>query len=437
MPTKVKKVYVALGVDFIHPGHLNIINHAKQLGEVTIGLLTDKAIAKYKRFPILSFEQRKIIAQNIKGVANVIPQNTAGYVENLKKLKPDYVVHGDDWKEGPLQEIRQEVIEYLSAHGGELIEPPYTPGLSSSVLKSRLHEIGTTPEIRMDLMHRLLAAKPLIRVLEAHNGLTGLIVENTSIDKGQQIKEFDAIWISSLTDSIAKGKPDIGFVDFTSRLTTINQILDVTTKPILVDGDSGGLPEHFVHMVKTLERLGVSAIIIEDKTGLKKNSLFGTDVEQTQDSIENFSEKISAGKRAQFTNTFMIIARIESLILEAGLEDALTRARAYIHAGADAIMIHSKQKDPQEILDFCDRYSQFSVKVPLVVVPTTYNSITEDELRQAGVNIVIYANHLLRSSYPSMVNTAKKILENERSLETDDDCLPIKDILTLIPGDDN
>jgi phosphoenolpyruvate phosphomutase len=431
-----KTVYVALGVDFVHPGHLNIINHARQLGEVTIGLLTDSAIAKYKRLPILSYEQRKIIAENIVGIKTVIPQDTMGYLPNLQKLKPDYVVHGDDWKTGPLQAVRQEVIDYLATYGGQLIEPPYTPGLSSSVLKSRLQEVGTTPEMRMDLIHRLLAAKPMLRVLEAHNGLTGLIVEHTTFQKGGRVQEFDAIWISSLTDSTAKGKPDIGYVDVTSRVSTINEILDVTTKPIIVDGDSGGLTEHFIFIIKTLERLGVSSIIIEDKIGPKKNSLFGTEVQQTQDSIENFCSKIAAGKRAQVTQTFMIIARIESLILKAGLDDALTRASAYINAGADAIMIHSNQKDAQEILDFCSHYSQFPIRVPLVVVPTTYNRITEKELREAGVNIIIYANHLLRSSYPAMVKTAETILQYERAFETNELCMPIKDILTLIPGGD-
>jgi phosphoenolpyruvate phosphomutase len=431
-----KTAYVALSVDFIHPGHLNIINKAHELGDVIIGLITDEAIVKYKRMPILTYDQRRIIAENIKGVIKVVPQNEVGYLPNLKELKPDYVVHGDDWKTGPLQGIRQEVIDFLETYGGKLIEPAYTEGLSSSSLKSRRQEIGTTPEIRKQLLRRLLRIKPLVRVLEAHNGLTGLIVENTTITNEEQVKEFDATWISSLTDSIAKGKPDIGYVDFTSRLTTINEILDVTTKPIIVDGDSGGHIEHFVFMVKTLERLGVSAIIIEDKIGLKKNSLLGTEVIQTQDTVEHFCEKICAGKKAQVTHPFMIIARIESLILEAGMEDALIRAKAYIEAGSDAIMIHSKSESPQEILEFCKRYSKFETKVPLVAVPTTYNKITEKELEEAGVRIVIYANHLLRSSYPAMVKTAQSILNNERSYETNDDCLPIRDILHLIPGGD-
>jgi len=429
-----KQVYVAMSVDFIHHGHLNIINKARELGEVTIGLLTDKAIANYKRIPLLSFEQRKIIMENIKGVKQVIPQESCDYEENLRRLKPNYIVHGDEWQTNNLKKIRERVIHILKEWGGELIELPYTKGISARRLNEKCLEVGITPDIRRERFKRLINAKPIVRILEAHNGLTGLIVENTSILKEGKLEEFDAIWISSLTDSTAKGKPDIEFVDLTSRLNTIHQILDVTTKPIIVDGDTGGLQEHFPFVIKTLERQGVSAIIIEDKIGLKKNSLFGTDVEQNQDSIENFSKKISIGKKSQITDDFMIIARIESLILKKGIEDALKRAKAYIESGADAIMIHSKEKDPSEILEFCEKYSNLDYKVPLVVVPSTYSIISEQELINAGVSVVIYANHLLRSAYPAMVKTAESILKNSRCYEAGEHCLSIKDILKLIPG---
>jgi len=428
------KVYVGISADLIHHGHLNIINEARKLGEVTLGLLTDEAIVSYKRLPLLTYEQRKVIMENIKGVSQIVPQETLDYLPNLKKLKPDYVVHGDDWKTGVQKETRQRVIDVLKEWGGELIEVPYTHGVSSTQLKGALHDIGITPEVRMKKLKRLLQVKPLVRAMEAHNGLTGLIVENVNVVKNDVMKEFDAIWISSLTDSLSKGKPDIEIVDSTSRISTINHILEVTTKPLIVDGDTGGLTEHFVFMVKTLERLGVSAIVIEDKVGLKKNSLFGTEVPQTQDSIGGFSNKISQGKKAQVTNDFMIIARIESLILKKGMWDALLRARAYIEAGADVIMIHSKEKDPKEILDFCKEYSKFDSKVPLVAVPSTYNQITEEELMNAGVNVVIYANHMIRSAYPNMVKTAESILLNERAYEAEEYCMPIKDILNLIPG---
>ena len=429
-----KKVYVALSADLIHPGHLNIINEAKEHGEVIIGLLTDSAIASYKRLPFLSYEQRKTIVENIKGVSQVIPQGTLDYVPNLRKIKPDFVVHGDDWRTGIQRETRERVINTLNEWGGQLIEPKYTQGISSTKLNTALREIGTTPGIRLKRLRRLLESKELVRILEAHNGLTGLIVENYNLNKNNVLKEFDGMWSSSLTDSTAKGKPDIGCVDLTSRMKTVNDILEVTTKPIIFDGDSGGLTEHFVFMVRTLEREGVSAVIIEDKVGLKKNSLFGTDVKQTQDSIENFSKKINQGKKAQVTDDFMIIARIESLILEAGMNDALKRAKAYIEAGADGIMIHSKHKTPDEILEFCGEYKKFENRVPLVVVPSTYSVITETELKKAGVRIVIYANQLLRSSYPAMLKTAETILENERALECEQVCMPIKKILTLIQG---
>ena len=429
-----KKVYLAMSADIIHNGHINVIKKASELGELTVGVLTDDVIAGYKRFPLLPYEDRKRIIENIKGVVNVVSQTTLDYTENLKKLKPDYVVHGDDWKVGPQSQIRSKVIEVLKEWNGELVEIEYTQGVSISKLDDAVKEIGTTPQIRQARLRRLLKIKPMVRIIEAHNGLTGLIAEKTKIEQDGKVKEFDGMWISSLCDSTAKGKPDIELVDLTSRMNTINDILEVTTKPIILDGDTGGKVEHFVFTVKSLERLGVSAIIIEDKIGLKKNSLFGTDVTQKQDTIENFCYKIQEGKKAQVTKDFMIIARIESLILKVGLDDALKRAKAYINAGADAIMIHSKEKEPKEIFEFCEEFKKFGKDVPLVVVPSSYNTVTESELVEKGANIVIYANQLLRSAYPAMVKTAKTILENERALEVDEYCMPIKEILTLIPG---
>lgn len=432
--TKGKTVYVGMSADIIHPGHLNIIHEATKLGEVTVGVLTDAAIASYKRLPYLNYEQRSEIVSNIKGVEHVVPQTTLDYVPNLERLRPDYVVHGDDWKEGVQKQTRQRVIDCLAQWGGKVIDIPYTQGISSTQLNQRLKEIGTTPDIRLRRLRRLLQAKPLIRILESHCGLTGLIIENTSVKVNNMKKEFDGMWSSSLTDSTSKGKPDIEAVDLTTRLHDLNDTLECTTKPIIFDGDTGGKIEHFVFTVRTLERLGISAVIIEDKTGLKKNSLFGTEAVQTQDSIENFCDKIHAGKTAQITDAFMIIARIESLIAGKSVDDALERAKAYVAAGADGIMIHSKQTDGKDIREFCTRFRQTHPSVPLVAVPTTYNQFTEDELASWGVNIVIYANHLLRSAYPAMLETAKTILENGRALEADRKCMPIKEILELIPG---
>lgn len=429
-----KIVYVGMSADMIHPGHLNIIHHAQKLGDVIVGLLTDKAIASYKRLPSLSFDQRKIIVENIKGVSKVIPQDELDYSKNLRQIKPDFVVHGDDWQTGIQRQTREKVIQVLSEWGGRLVEVPYTKGISSTQLNQSLKEIGTTPEIRMKRLHRLIDSKSIVRILEAHNGLTGLIIENTMVEVNGVKKEFDGMWSSSLTDSTSKGKPDIEAVDITTRLHDLNNILEVTTKPIIFDGDTGGKPELFVFTVRTLERLGLSAIIIEDKIGLKKNSLFGTDVEQIQDTVEDFCHKISMGKKAQITSDFMIIARIESLIMKKGINDALIRAKAYIQAGADGIMIHSKEKLPDEILEFCSEYKKFEQKVPLVVVPSTFNQIYEDQLAEAGVNVVIYANHMLRSAYPAMIEVAKSILEHGRSFEANDKCMPIKEILNLIPG---
>lgn len=423
-----------MSADLVHPGHLNIINEARKLGEVTVGLLTDEAIASYKRLPYMTYEQRKIVIENIKGVSHVIPQTTLDYVPNLEILKPDFVVHGDDWKEGIQQKTRKRVIDALEKWGGTLIDVPYTKGISSSNLNSSIKEIGTTPEIRLKRLRRLISAKAIVRIIESHSGLTGLICENLSIDIDGKKEEFDGMWSSSLTDSTSKGKPDIEAVDLTTRLHSINDMLECTTKPMIYDGDTGGRPEHFVFTVRTLERLGVSAIIIEDKIGLKKNSLFGTEVKQEQDGIDEFCFKIASGKKAQITKDFMIFARIESLICGKDIDDALTRAMRYVEAGADGIMIHSKEKSGSDIKEFCARFRALDASTPLVAVPSTYNQINEEELKVWGINIVIYANHMLRSSYPAMVKVAESILRNKRSYEADDWCMPIREILTLIPG---
>ena len=429
-----KIVYVGMSADIIHPGHLNILHEASKYGRVIVGVLTDKAIASYKRLPYLNYEQRSLVVSNLKGVYEVIPQTTLDYRPNLEKVRPDFVVHGDDWKDGVQAKTRQQVIDKLAEWGGKVIDVPYTKGISSTMLNERLKEIGTTPDVRLKRLRRLINAKKIVRICESHNGLTGLIIENTSVSVNNMKREFDGMWASSLTDSTSKGKPDIEAVDLTTRLHDLNDALEVTTKPVIYDGDTGGKPEHFVFTVRTLERLGVSAIIIEDKVGLKKNSLFGTDAIQTQDSIESFSAKIRAGKQAQITSDFMIIARCESLIAGKSVDDALERCLAYVQAGADGIMIHSKHRSGEDIKEFCLRFREKEPNIPLVVVPTTYNHITEDELAEWGVNVVIYANHLLRAAYPAMVKCAESILTNGRSLEANDLCMPIKQILELIPG---
>ena len=429
-----KRVYVPMAVDILHTGHLNIIEIARNLGDVTIGLLTDEAIVNYKRLPMLEFEERKRIVENIKGVKLIVTQDTYDYEPILRKLKPDYLVHGDDWKTGFQSRMREKILKLLNEWGGKLVEPKYTRGISSTALIDELTKNGVTADTRRKSFNRLLTVKPMVRILEAHTGLTGLIVEKTHIEKDGKRIEFDGIWESSLTDSTSKGKPDTELVDFSSRFSTIEEILEVTTKPIIVDGDTGGRIEHFKFRVKTLERLGVSAVIIEDKVGAKRNSLFGTEVEQTQDEIENFCNKLSEGKKVQVSSDFMIIARIESLILNEGMKNALKRAEAYIGAGADGIMIHSKEKDGKEIVEFCNKYRKFKISAPLIVVPSTYHHMTEAELQNLGVNVVIYANHLLRAAYPTMVNTAKSILEYGRAKEASEEyCMSIKDIITLIP----
>ncbi len=428
-----KTVYMSFSTDIIHTGHISIIKRAAQFGKLIVGVLTDSAIASYKRFPLISFEDRKKLLENICDVAEVIPQNSLSYKENIELIKPDYVVHGDNWCQGVQTTTRSEVLNLLKPINGKLIEFPYLKDEKYSDIEANLRSKLAIPDIRRSRLKKLLRMKPLIRVIEAHSGITGLIVENTVVHKDGKSLQFDAMWLSSLCDSTVKGKPDIELVDFSSRFKTIDEIMDVTTKPIIMDGDTGGKTEHFVYLVRTLERMGVSAIIIEDKVGLKKNSLFGTEVEQKQDTIENFSQKIAAGKAAQKTKEFMIIARIESLILEQGMEDALERAFAFVKAGADGIMIHSRKKDPSEIFEFVKNFRVKNTSTPIVVVPTSFNTVTECEFQKIGVNIVIYANQLIRSSIPAMQKVVETILYSQRGKEADDMCLPIKEIINLIP----
>lgn len=430
-----KKVYLGMIGDIMHPGLINIINEGAKYGDVMIGLFTDKAIARHKRLPYLTYEQRKNVIENIKDVSCIVPQDEWSYVPNLIKYKPDYIIHGDDWLVGPDKYIRDEVFKVMEKQGGQVIEVPYTKGITSSGLASEIAALGTTPEARMKSLRRLISAKPIVRILESHCGLIGLIIEHTKVEVDGVEKEFDGMWASSLTDSTSKGKPDIEAVDITTRLHDLNDSLEVTTKPVIFDGDTGGKTEHFVFTVRTLERLGISAVIIEDKVGLKQNSLFGTDAIQTQDTIEGFSNKIKAGKDAQVTRDFMIIARCESLIAGKPVEDALERCHAYVAAGADGIMIHSKNKDGMDIKEFCLRFREKDEHTPIVAVPSTYNQFTEKELASWGINIVIYANHMLRSAYPAMMKCAESILKHDRCKEASEDyCMSIKEILNLIPG---
>ena len=424
---------MCFSTDVIHSGHISIIKKAEQLGDLTIGVLSDEAIASFKRYPLMPFEERKVLFENIAGVKKVVEQKELSYKNVLLELKPDIVVHGDDWKEGFQKPIRDEVKEVLDSYGGKLVEFPYNKDAKYDELDKQMRMQLGMPDYRRGRLKKLIDMKGLVTAIEAHSGITGLIAEKTTVLQDGKTYQFDAMWISSLCDSTAKGKPDIELVDMTSRFRTIDDIMEVTTKPIIFDGDTGGLTEHFVYTVRSLERMGVSMVIIEDKTGLKKNSLFGTEVKQTQDSIENFCAKIAAGKKAQKTKDFMICARIESLILEQGMEDALNRAFAFAGAGADAIMIHSRKKDPSEIKEFIEKFRAKDKTTPIVLVPTSFNTVYEDEWKALGANVIIYANQLTRTGFPAMQDAARTILENHRAKECDDKCMSIKEIITLIP----
>ena len=428
-----RTVYMCFSTEYIHSGHIAIINKARRLGRLIVGILSDEAVASFKRFPLIPFGERKALIENIAGVESVVEQKTLSYAEILRELKPDYVVHGNDWCEGFQKPIRQEACEVLAEYGGRLVEYPYSNSPMYKEMDATHRSEASMPDVRRGRLRKLLGMKGLVTAMEAHSGITGLIVENTKVLQAGKTYQFDAMWVSSLCDSTAKGKPDIELVDMTSRFRTIDDIMEVTTKPIIFDGDTGGLTEHFVYTVRSLERMGVSMVIIEDKTGLKKNSLFGTEVEQTQAAIPDFCEKIRAGKKAQKTREFMICARIESLILERGMDDALERAFAFSEAGADAIMIHSRKKDPAEIFEFVEKFREKDAATPIVVVPTSFNTVTEAEFKARGVNVVIYANQLTRTGFPAMQDAARTILENHRAKECDDKCMSIKEIITLIP----
>ena len=437
--TKSKKinkiVYVPMGADIIHSGHLNILKHAQKYGEIVIGLFTDSAIAEYKRLPLIGYNQRYDIIKNIKGVSKVVPQDTWDYSKNLNKLKPDYVVHGDDWKKGVQKETRDKVIKTLKKWSGKLIEPKYTQNISANSLKNKINNIIFFPQNRVSILKRLIYSKNIVRILESHNSLTGLIIENLNIFKNKRMLEFDGMWSSSLTDSATKGKPDNSSVDFSSRISSLNEMMDVTTKPLVFDADNGGQVEHLSFLVRSLERAGVSAIIMEDKIGLKKNSLFKNQTGAKQDKPNIFAKKIKKVCNSRQSNDFMIIARIESFILGKGLKDALKRAEIYSKAGADAILIHSKKKTPKEIFSFAREFRKSKNFKPLVSVPSTYSKVYEKDLIKNGFKLVIYANQLLRAAYPAMQNTAKKILEKSRAFEIDKKIIPINEIINLIKND--
>jgi phosphoenolpyruvate phosphomutase len=430
-----KKVYVGLAVDIIHEGHINILKTANKYGEVVVGLLTDEAIASYKNIPHLNYKRRKIIIQNIKYVKKVIPQTTLSYIHNLNLIKPDFVVHGDDWKKGVQKYARQDVIKTLKKWSGKLIEPKYTKNISSTAIKNKILEIGTSPQNRVSRLKRLISSKKIVRILESHNSLTGLIIESLKLKKGNKFLEFDGMWSSSLTDSATKGKPDNSSLDFSSRISSLNDMMDVTTKPLVFDADNGGLIEHLPYLVRSLERSGVSAIIIEDKVGLKKNSLFKNQSGTKQDKPNIFAKKIKKICSSRQAADFMVIARIESFIVGKGLGDALKRAEIYSKAGADAILIHSKEKTPSEIFSFAKEFKKSKKFIPLVSVPSTYSKVYEKDLIKNGFKLVIYANQLLRAAYPAMQHAAKTILEKSRAFEIDKKIIPIKEIINLIKND--
>ena len=428
-----ESVYVGLTADYLHPGIAKVMKTAADIGPITVGLLTDEAVAARKRMPHLNWSERKLIIEQFRNVERVVPQREWLYGANIREFRPSVMVHGDDWQYSDGLALREDAIAALNSYGGKLIEIGHTPGISSTWISQKVRDMGTTPEIRRRALRRALACKPFVRIIEAHSPLAAIIVESLELDNELGRQEFDGFWSSSLADSLVLGKPDIEIVDISTRLETVNRIFDVTQMPLIIDADTGGKPEHLEVHVKSMERLGISAVIIEDKVGLKRNSLLGNDVHQEQSPIADFQEKISIARAAAFSDEFMVIARVESLVLDKGMDDALERSHEYVSAGAQGVMIHSRKKDPAEIVEFAERFRKADSLTPLIAVPTTYNEITDFELAQRGFNIVIYANQMIRAAYPAMRQAALTILQNGRSKECDSDIASVADILKLIP----
>ncbi len=426
-----KKVYVALSADILHSGHINILKKASKLGDVIVGLLSDEAIAEYKKIPTLNYNQRKIVVESLNMVKSVIPQYVKDYRPNLIKLKPDYVVHGDDWKRGILKESREQVIKELKKWSGKLIELKYTKNISSTKIKKDILSKVSLKHNRTSSLKRLIQSKKLVRVIEAHSPLVGLIIENLTLTKKNKNEIFDAMWSSSLTESLIRGKPDNQSVELSTRINALSDVLDITSKPFIFDADNGGRIEHLPYTVSSMERQGVSAIVIEDKIGFKRNSLFKDQKSTQQDSIKNFSKKIKKIKDTRKSEDFLIVARIESFILGKGLDDALKRAYAYSKAGADAILIHSKENTPSQIFSFSKIFRKSKYYKPMIAVPSSYSKTYEKDLLKNGFSIVIYANHLLRASYKIMEKTALDILRFNRSYETEKNIVSVKDILNI------
>ena len=420
---KEKTVYVGITGDIIHPGIINIIQKGAKYGRLIVGLLSNEAIATHKRIPYLTYEQRKAVIENIKGVSEVVPQEEWSYVPNLLKLKPDYIIHGDDWKTNYLKGIREEVFEVMKKIGGEVIEIPYTKGINSSQLFESTTNNGITAVQRLQSLRQLMNYKPIIRIMEANSGLSGLIIENLKVEKEDGIQRFDGIFIN-LLDSNPLGISEQESSTFTSKLNTVTDILECTTKPIIYGGYTSDNYENVTFTIEKLELMGISAIIIEDKFK-NKQELCNED---------EFCLKIKEGKKAQTNPDFMIIAGIKELILGKNIDDALKKALTSIKAGADGILISSNQKNGDDIKEFCLKLRKENKNIPIVLIPTAYDQFTEKEFAEWGANIIIYVDYLKKATYPAMKKCAETILKSERSLEVNEMCMPIKEILNLIPG---
>ncbi len=405
-----KTVYVGMSADLVHPGHINLLREAASLGRVTVGLLTDRAISSYKRMPFLTFEQRRAVIEHIAFVTAVVPQDTLDYTDNLRLLRPDFVVHGDDWRNGVQAQTRRRVLDVLREWGGTLVEPPYTEGISSTALRMAAMDIGFAPGVRQRRLRRMLDCKPLVRVMQAHDGLSAHIVDRLEETTQGAPREYDAIWVDSLAGAPIRGKPDPLPFDLSSRLVTLHEILDATTKPLICNAGGAGHAAGVTAAVRTLERIGVSAIVIDTEVTDRRAVPAMAASAPPQDDMAAFIREIAAARDARVTPDFMIIARINDRTRDCGADRMMARAAAGVDAGADAVMCDSDPVNPDGIFDLCRRYRRLMNGHPLLVGLSGTEGLQEHDLASAGASMVVYTDTLLRAAREAMISAASQVL---------------------------
>jgi len=422
-----KTVYVGMVGDMLHVGHINILKTAARLGRVTVGVLTDRAVVGYKRLPLLAFEDRVRVVESIADVAAVVPQKTLSYVENLRALRPDYVVHGDDWRYGDqVSRARAEVIATLGEWGGELVEVAYTKGISSTAI----HRSGAADALfsgtRQGRLRRLLAAKPTLRIVEAHSGLSAKIAAEVRGPDGAT--GFDAVWQSGLTDAIHRGKSDGGAVDRGRRLQAVEEILDAGPLPLIYDGRAAGRPETVFDLTRALDKAGVSALCLGDRSDPDRT---GPEMSPAETVAQ-----IEAVRAACPTGAVMAISRIVVAAPGNGgsgaLDRALDRALALLEAGSDAVMFDSAADTAEPILDIAARLRRQRRDVPLFAAQSDRWGAPIHRFENAGIDAVVYETHLLRATVAPMRRAATALLAEGTGPAPD--LTPLPELRGLFPS---